>query len=87
VTSCRGSCGCASWTKCSGIDLRADWIAWLGEYKTFLLEWGFLRADFDLETWVDWGPLRALQARGRARPSPELGVRPLLHRAHPDSGL
>ena len=45
-----------------GIGLEAPLVAAIGHFKDFLLEWGFLPADFDLGAWVDREPLRALQA-------------------------
>lgn len=46
-----------------GIGLDAPLVAAIGHFKDFLLEWGFLPADFDLDAWVDHAPLRALQAQ------------------------
>ncbi|MDM0059053.1 ABC transporter substrate-binding protein [Variovorax fucosicus] len=45
-----------------GIGLDAPLIEAIGHFKDFLLQWGFLPDDFDLDTWVDRGPLRALRA-------------------------
>jgi ABC-type nitrate/sulfonate/bicarbonate transport system substrate-binding protein len=47
-------------------DLDSDWIGWLTEYKDFLLQWGYIRNDFDVASWIDWKPLEAVKARGRA---------------------
>ena len=46
-----------------GIGLDAPLVGAIGHFKDFLLEWGFLPADFDLDAWVDHAPLRALHAR------------------------
>jgi ABC-type nitrate/sulfonate/bicarbonate transport system substrate-binding protein len=48
-------------------DLDSDWIGWLTEYKDFLLQWGYLRHDFDVDSWIDWKPLNAVKARGRVQ--------------------
>ncbi|HEX7867302.1 MAG TPA: hypothetical protein VF555_20260 [Variovorax sp.] len=46
-----------------GIGLDAPLVEAIGHFKDFLLEWGFLPADFDLDAWVDHAPLRALHAQ------------------------
>jgi ABC-type nitrate/sulfonate/bicarbonate transport system substrate-binding protein len=51
-----------------GIGLDAPLVAAIGHFKDFLLEWGFLPADFDLDAWVDHAPLRALQAQAAHKP-------------------
>ncbi len=45
-----------------GIGLQAPLVEAIGHFKRFLLEWGFIPHDFDLEAWVDPGPLAALDA-------------------------
>jgi len=40
-----------------GTDLNPESIAALEGYKNFLLEWGFLKADFDVNAWIDPNPL------------------------------
>ncbi len=40
-----------------GIDLNPESIAALEGYKNFLLEWGFLKGDFDVNAWIDPNPL------------------------------
>lgn len=37
-------------------------IAGLEAYKTFLLEWGFLKSDFDIWSWIDPQPLEQCRA-------------------------
>jgi ABC-type nitrate/sulfonate/bicarbonate transport system substrate-binding protein len=32
-------------------------VAGLNTYKNFLLQWGFLKADFDARAWIDPQPL------------------------------
>ena len=46
-----------------GIGLDAPLVEAIGHFKDFLLQWGFLSADFDVGAWIDHGPLRALQAQ------------------------
>lgn len=46
-----------------GISLDAELLEAIGFFKDFLLEWGFLPADFALTDWVDSRPLAALKAR------------------------
>lgn len=46
-----------------GIGLDAPLVEAIGHFKDFLLQWGFLPADFDLGAWVDHAPLRALHER------------------------
>lgn len=46
-----------------GLSLDAPLVEAIGYFKDFLLEWGFLPADFALDAWVDAGPLAALQAQ------------------------
>jgi len=40
-----------------GTDLDPVSIAALSAYKNFLLEWGFLKGDFDVNAWIDPNPL------------------------------
>ncbi|ABE49818.1 ABC transporter substrate-binding protein [Methylobacillus flagellatus] len=40
-----------------GTDLNPEFIAALEGYKNFLLEWGFIKADFDVKAWIDPAPL------------------------------
>ncbi|MBT9516003.1 MAG: ABC transporter substrate-binding protein [Methyloversatilis discipulorum] len=40
-----------------GTDLDPAWIEALDGYKNFLLEWGFIPADFDVQAWIDPAPL------------------------------
>jgi ABC-type nitrate/sulfonate/bicarbonate transport system substrate-binding protein len=40
-----------------GTTLNPDAIAGLEAYKNFLLEWGFLKGDFDVNAWIDPAPL------------------------------
>lgn len=42
-----------------GIGLDPAHVAAIGQFKRFLIEWGFLTADFDLDHWIDPGPLAA----------------------------
>jgi len=49
-----------------GTDLDQKSIAALSAYKDFLLEWGFLKADFDVYAWIDPNPLNdLLKARNK----------------------
>ncbi|QBQ98876.1 ABC transporter substrate-binding protein [Paraburkholderia pallida] len=45
-----------------GVNLEAESIAALAEFKDFLYEWGFLEADFDVADWIDPRPLGAVLA-------------------------
>ncbi len=49
-----------------GVGLEPDHIAAVTSYKNFLLEWGFLAADFDVDSWVDRRPLDATLQRRAA---------------------
>ncbi|MCB5184397.1 ABC transporter substrate-binding protein [Methylobacillus gramineus] len=40
-----------------GTDLSPESIEALEGYKNFLLEWGFIKADFDVKSWIDPSPL------------------------------
>lgn len=40
-----------------GTDLAPAWVEALTGYKDFLLEWGFITADFDVQAWIDPAPL------------------------------
>lgn len=44
-----------------GTDLNPDSIAALEGYKNFLLEWGFIEKDFDVQAWIDPAPLAEVQ--------------------------
>lgn len=44
-----------------GTDLNPESIAALEGYKNFLLEWGFIKADFDVNAWIEPGPLAEVQ--------------------------
>lgn len=46
-----------------GIGLDASLVAAIDHFKDFLLQWGFLPVDFDIDAWVDPAPLRALRAQ------------------------
>ncbi|MBO9680212.1 MAG: ABC transporter substrate-binding protein [Acidovorax sp.] len=46
------------------IGLEPALVGAIDHFKRFLLDWGFLPADFDLQQWVDPAPLRQLQERG-----------------------
>jgi len=51
-----------------GISLSADLLAALSQYKDFLLQHGFLPANFDMADWVEPEPLKTLQwLRSRRR--------------------
>ncbi|MDB5724405.1 MAG: nitrate/sulfonate transporter substrate-binding protein [Novosphingobium sp.] len=43
------------------LTLAEDEIAALTHFKDFLLEWGFIPADFDAAAWIDQGPLANLR--------------------------
>ena len=43
-----------------GTDLNPESIAALSGYKDFLLKWGFIKADFDVNAWIDPNPLREI---------------------------
>lgn len=45
------------------IGLEPPLVEAIDHFKRFLLDWGFLPTDFDLQQWVDPEPLRRLQAR------------------------
>lgn len=49
-----------------GIGLEPELIDAIGHYKDFLHEWGFLKANFDINDWVDRRPYDALDARAVA---------------------
>ncbi len=44
-----------------GIGLEPDAIRSLGQFKDFLLEWGFLQNDFDVWDWIDPAPYKSLK--------------------------
>lgn len=47
-------------------DIHDEWVAWLSEYKDFLVTWGYLRNDFDVSSWIERGPLESVKRRGRS---------------------
>lgn len=48
------------------LSLDEDQIAAFAHFKDFLLEWGFIPADFDVATWIDRRPLEGLGVRKAA---------------------
>ncbi|MFT4184005.1 MAG: ABC transporter substrate-binding protein [Rhizobium sp.] len=48
------------------LSLDDDQIAAFDHFKNFLLEWGFIPADFDVFAWIDRGPLEAANRRAAA---------------------
>ncbi|NTF52923.1 ABC transporter substrate-binding protein [Agrobacterium rhizogenes] len=48
------------------LSLDDDQIAAFDHFKNFLLEWGFIPADFDVFAWIDRGPLEAARRRAAA---------------------
>jgi ABC-type nitrate/sulfonate/bicarbonate transport system substrate-binding protein len=40
-----------------GVNLEAESIAALDDFKKFLFEWGFLEADFEIADWIDPRPM------------------------------
>jgi len=48
------------------LSLDGDQIAAFGHFKQFLLEWGFIPADFDVFSWIDRRPLAAASRRAAA---------------------
>lgn len=51
-----------------GLSLEAPLVDAIGHFKDFLLEWGFLPADFALDRWVDPRPLAQLRSQSSALP-------------------
>ena len=49
-----------------GLGLEPELIEAVSYYKDFLLEWGFLKSDFDVHAWVDRRPLDATLQRRAA---------------------
>lgn len=49
-----------------GLSLEPELIAAVSAYKDFLLEWGFLAADFDVKAWVDRRPYSGSDRRAAA---------------------
>lgn len=47
--------------------LDEDAIAALSSYKDFLLQWGFLKGDFDVNAWIDAAPLTRLNQQSKRR--------------------
>ncbi|MDR2128231.1 MAG: ABC transporter substrate-binding protein [Burkholderiaceae bacterium] len=45
-----------------GIGLQPELIDAIEHFKNFLLQWGFLPADFDVQAWADPGAVQALRA-------------------------
>jgi len=48
-------------------DLREPWIDALRRYTTFLAHHGFVRSDFNVRSWIDEGPIKALRDMGVLR--------------------
>lgn len=48
------------------LSLDAEQIAAFDHFKNFLLEWGFIPADFNVSTWIDSRPLEAANRRAAA---------------------
>jgi ABC-type nitrate/sulfonate/bicarbonate transport system substrate-binding protein len=48
-----------------GIDLHPQSIQALAVFKDFLLEWGFLKHDFDVWDWIDPTPYKMVTSRAR----------------------
>ncbi|CDN52253.1 ABC transporter substrate-binding protein [Neorhizobium galegae] len=48
------------------LSLDADQIAAFDHFKSFLLEWGFIPADFNVSAWIDSRPLEAASRRAAA---------------------
>lgn len=48
------------------LSLEADQIAAFDHFKNFLLEWGFIPADFNVFAWIDGRPLEAAGRRAAA---------------------
>lgn len=46
-----------------GLGLNPSWVDALDTFKAFLLDHGFLAADFDVQDWVDPAPLRDVTER------------------------
>ncbi len=42
-------------------DLTEPWIDALQRYTTFLADHGFLRANFDVRSWIEWAPINSLR--------------------------
>lgn len=49
------------------IDLAPEKIEGINTLKNFLVQWGFLKNDFDIADWIDPRPLLALEAEAPAR--------------------
>lgn len=48
------------------LSLDEDQVAAFRHFKDFLLEWGFIAADFDVSAWIDGRPLEAANRRAAA---------------------
>jgi ABC-type nitrate/sulfonate/bicarbonate transport system substrate-binding protein len=56
-------------------DLEPSSIEALSDFKDFLFEWGFLKADFDVRSWIDPRPLaQARKAAAAAKPAASRAV-------------
>lgn len=49
--------------KCLCTNLDATSVAGMDAYKAFLLQWGFLKQDFEIADWIDPRPLAAVCSR------------------------
>lgn len=49
-----------------GLTIEQDQLIAFDHFKQFLLEWGFIPADFDVSSWAAYGPLEAAQRRQAA---------------------
>jgi ABC-type nitrate/sulfonate/bicarbonate transport system substrate-binding protein len=49
-----------------GLGIDDDQLVAFDHFKQFLLEWGFIPADFDIWSWADHGPLEAASRRQAA---------------------
>lgn len=45
------------------IDLRPEWVQAFEQYKNFLLRFGFIARDVDVEAWIDPAPLALVRSR------------------------
>jgi ABC-type nitrate/sulfonate/bicarbonate transport system substrate-binding protein len=53
-----------------GIDLAEPSVEALQQHTAFLAEHGFVRANFDVRSWIDWAPINALRSRAASRSAP-----------------
>jgi len=47
-----------------GVDLAPTSIAALSDFKDFLFKWDLLPGNFNIDDWIDHGPLTLIQANG-----------------------